>query len=669
MTALTIMAVVRVLGYSPGISAACALVFGLFTIAFPYSKLFFREPLAGLFIALPLLCFVLYERRRNALFGILCVLMLGAGYLAKEANLLIVPAFAVALIPTTRMLMSGLTRRQIAAISILILTVVLIASGLLAVVHPNLFALTARTALGIQTLSSRLSVLDVVAQAIAGYLFSPGKSFFVFSPIALASVWAFPAFLRAHQRLAWLVGGIFVLYVIGFALGKVDIWWGGLNYGPRFLVPLATLIPIPLAGLFSRIAQSRSRRQYAALAALLLVSLYVQVIGVLLEIRVYGEALATIQGETRTNQISIWNLLYTPSVWLLSTLHPDNWNFSWARYMWGQLTPSFSQIDFRVLGICLVFLSASALALWWQIKRPKPASRRFAILAWGAALLASAVLMGGIVYGIYDDPRFSGGADRLQLLKVLNAEALPQDILLLDDRTMIRFVMNYSHSNINWYTMLADDQLWPESQVLLDHVIRTNPRIWLMLSYAPNPRALRAMENYMTAHAYPIEQQVFSSYAQLVLYSTVGLPDPVQAAQPADLQLGNTVALRGFDLTNNRLAQVFARSSYAQLSLLWQARKTMSQNYTVFVQLLAPDGHLVWQSDRQPVNGARPTSGWNANELVRDNYGFLIPDEWPAGSYRLIAGMYEPTTLKRLIVHGSGLPDRDYVDIGTLEIQ
>jgi hypothetical protein len=311
----------------------------------------------------------------------------------------------------------------------------------------------------------------------------------------------------------------------------------------------------------------------------------------------------------------------------------------------------------------------AGVALWWQFQRRGSASRGFAIIIWGASLLVSAVMMGGIVYGIYDDPRFNGGADRRELLKVLSAEALPRDVLLLNDVSLSRFVINYSHADINWYIMRADDELWYESYLLLDNVIKADPRVWLMLNYAPSPHAQRAMENYMTAHAYPIEQQVFSDYAQLILYSTVGAPDPVHASQPVGLQLGDSVLLAGFDLTNNRLAKVFARGSDAQLSLLWQARKTMSQNYTVFVQLLAPDGHLVWQSDRQPVNGARPTSGWNANELVRDNYGFVVSAEWPAGSYRLIAGMYEPPSLKRLIVRGNGAPDRDFVDIASLEIQ
>jgi hypothetical protein len=689
LTAVVIMAVVRELGYSPGVSAACALVFGLCTIAFPYSKMFFREPLAGLLIALPILCFVLYERSRKPLYGLLCMLCLGAGYLDKEANLLIVPAFVVALIPATRGLMTGLSKRRTVTMLIPAALVVVVVVGWLAVLHPNLFAVTARTELAIRGLGGRLSNLVPVAQAIAGFLFSPGKSFFVFSPVALASVWAFPAFLRTQRTIAWLVGGIFILYIVGFSLGKTDIWWGGLNYGPRFLVPLAVLVPIPLASLFTKIAQSPSRRdtassrarggaaglgpaalrQLISLAALLLASLYVQIIGVLLEIRVYGDALASIPGETRSNQISIWNPLYSPPVWALSMLHPDNWNFSWARYIWGHETPSLSQIDFRVLGLCLVFLCASALALGWQFGRRKPASRRLAVVAWCAVLLASAIVMGGTAYGIYDDPRFSGGADRLQLLKVLNKEALPQDILLLNDRTMIRFVMNYSHSSINWYTILADDELWNESQVLIDHVIRTNPRVWLMLSYAPNPRALRAMENYLTSHTYPIQQQVFSDYAQLALYSTLSAPDPVRAKQPANLQLGDSVMLSGFDLSNNHLAPVFAHGSYVQLSLLWQARRAMTQNYTVFVQLLAPDGHLVWQSDRQPVIGARPTSGWTADELVRDNYGFVVADEWPAGSYRLIAGMYELPSLKRLAVGGSSSVEHDYIDIASIEIQ
>ena len=52
------------------------------------------------------------------------------------------------------------------------------------------------------------------------------------------------------------------------------------------------------------------------------------------------------------------------------------------------------------------------------------------------------------------------------------------------------------------------------------------------------------------------------------------------------------------------------------------------------------------------MDGARPTSAWNAGEWLEDQYTVSAPDDVPPGPYVLEIGMYDSAT-------GARLPLRD----------
>ncbi len=52
--------------------------------------------------------------------------------------------------------------------------------------------------------------------------------------------------------------------------------------------------------------------------------------------------------------------------------------------------------------------------------------------------------------------------------------------------------------------------------------------------------------------------------------------------------------------------------------------------------------------DLPPVNGTFPTTEWQAGDLVRDPHALALPADLPAGSYRLVAGLYDPASGARL---------------------
>jgi hypothetical protein len=67
----------------------------------------------------------------------------------------------------------------------------------------------------------------------------------------------------------------------------------------------------------------------------------------------------------------------------------------------------------------------------------------------------------------------------------------------------------------------------------------------------------------------------------------------------------------------------------------------------------------------QPQAGAAPTTTWLPGEILTDPHTLSLPGELPSRDYRLITGMYDPTTGRRMPVSTGG----DFVDLGTVTIQ
>ncbi|MBN1995501.1 MAG: glycosyltransferase family 39 protein [Anaerolineae bacterium] len=114
---------------------------------------------------------------------------------------------------------------------------------------------------------------------------------------------------------------------------------------------------------------------------------------------------------------------------------------------------------------------------------------------------------------------------------------------------------------------------------------------------------------------------------------------------PLEVRLGEAIFLLGYDLTQVPLTGG-ARST---LTLYWQAVQPVSLDYTVFAQMLDPTGQVVGQHDGLPAAGTLPTTAWEVGEIIPDRHQFDFALT-QSGLYRLIVGMYNPQTGKRLPV-------------------
>lgn len=114
---------------------------------------------------------------------------------------------------------------------------------------------------------------------------------------------------------------------------------------------------------------------------------------------------------------------------------------------------------------------------------------------------------------------------------------------------------------------------------------------------------------------------------------------------PAGADFGGVVRLLGYDLeTDDR---------QVTLTLVWKSLREVDANYKVFVHFLDEEGGILFQLDREPMDGEAPTSGWLEGEVVADAVSFEVTEEM-IGARSVALGLYDPATGRRLPLAGGG---------------
>jgi len=144
---------------------------------------------------------------------------------------------------------------------------------------------------------------------------------------------------------------------------------------------------------------------------------------------------------------------------------------------------------------------------------------------------------------------------------------------------------------------------------------------------------------------------------QLGTVNISGVPLPAGATNFADL-----IALRQITIANNET--ILQPGGELPLEIEWQALNTITDVYTVFVQILTEEDQLVGQIDSWPLQGTRPTSSWETGQIITDPYRVPLTADLLSGNYRLIVGFYRLADLQRLpVVDELGQPLNDKYEI------
>jgi hypothetical protein len=125
-----------------------------------------------------------------------------------------------------------------------------------------------------------------------------------------------------------------------------------------------------------------------------------------------------------------------------------------------------------------------------------------------------------------------------------------------------------------------------------------------------------------------------------------------------DKTFGGVARLAGYSLQPADLDRLQgAAPPELRVRLVWQAREEMATSYRVFVHLVAASGEMIAQSDAEPAQWTRPTTGWAPGEYVIDEHVLALPEQSSGDAVTLRVGLFDPQTGERLTLPG----DADYV--------
>jgi hypothetical protein len=120
---------------------------------------------------------------------------------------------------------------------------------------------------------------------------------------------------------------------------------------------------------------------------------------------------------------------------------------------------------------------------------------------------------------------------------------------------------------------------------------------------------------------------------------TPGLQGPVQGpAHFSGAALGETIRLSAFAWQAGRTPPIAGDT--ITVTLTWDALGRPPADYTVFVHLDGPAGPAAF-GDGPPAEDTYPTGLWDRGEQIVDRHPVRLPEEMPAGDYRLIVGLYD----------------------------
>jgi hypothetical protein len=196
---------------------------------------------------------------------------------------------------------------------------------------------------------------------VAGFLFSPGKSIFVYTPIfLLLVVWA-PRFIRRFPSFSAMLGAIIALHLGIY--GAWWVWWGAWAWGPRFIVPILPLIALFLV---EGIATERNPLVRGVAVVLGGLSVAIQGLGLAVDHTIYLVQL--MPQNPRPDTLTLYDLRYSPILHQIPLMTRQWLDFAWV------LRDGPRVVDSLGLGIAALeaAIAVACFALIWRVRVARP---------------------------------------------------------------------------------------------------------------------------------------------------------------------------------------------------------------------------------------------------------------------------------------------------------
>lgn len=677
------------LGYRDRTGIVIGLLFGLGTIAWPYANHFFGEPLSAL--SLLLVFYSVLSYRTTGRIGWLWLAGLGAALTVGTVVAHMTLLFVLGLYwlmgditgATPRLTNGRATLLRTIAAGFGFLSPLLVAAVLLLAYNFLRFGNAFDTGYHFE------SGEGFTASAITGawgLLLSPYRGVFWHTPLLLAALFAFPAFLRRHITEATVILALSLL-LIGL-YSRWWMWWGGFAWGPRFLVPLTPLWILTLAPTVETVIQRLSGEATAntpwrqllrelgasglGLAAVTLISVLVQVLAVSVNYVNYEIKLRStfptdwadpLRFGPPAQSLADWR--YSPvlgQVYLWRENLRANTDLAWLR-----ADGTTNYLTLFVGAAALVTLGLLLVNVYKASRHGRQASAVSAITIWLLPLIPATVM--GVWLGqAATDPHY-GSPDQgyRVVLSELCQQLRPTDAIVTIAPFAYQIPMNWMAGLCTEpapiYGYATDSMEHGEAQEVLQHLLQSNERLWLVTGGLPANDPENSVERWLVDMAYKADDRWYGDY-RLVRYATpVRLFDGI--TNRLDIPLSSDATPQVTIIASHAPTRIPA-GAIVPVEIAYQLEAPIATDLHWFVQLLSADGYAIALVDTQPAHGYQGFSTLPVGELQVERVALQTDSTLTPGTYQLIAGLYDPTVEggKRL-----QLPNgKDYLELGLLEV-
>ncbi|MEM7034681.1 MAG: glycosyltransferase family 39 protein [Chloroflexota bacterium] len=610
LTGVLIYLLLVQLGYERWVGVIASLVYGTGTLAWPYAKTFFSDPLAGFLLLAALLTLHQFKKTDQKRYLFLAGISLGWAVATRYAEAIFLPVFGLLflayLIPKFRskgwksIWLDGV----IFGLPILIIGIALMSFNFIRYGDPlNTGYLEQETFSAIWW------------QGITGQLVSPGRGILLYSPILILTFFGLRSFWRHHKLELGVCLAVIVIHLLLY--GKWFMWHGGFAWGPRFMIPTLPFWVILMGPVLTRLDGKSGWKWLIYL--LWGVSFLIQIPGVFVHFNLWQDELLK-TGLTMFAPVTFFSPAYSPllQTWQFITL--EHLNVAWVYE---------GQIQWVLFGLLLFNVVVSGIVLWPAISSPPSPLNKAHLFPLSLVVAATVYLM--------------TQSHQQQPNSIKQALALVHQ----KDRPLIYHVpeqaVSIAEAYKGFHPVLGIATLDPTH---LDQFLANKPEIWWVSTYQND------IENHLRGQYAVARQATFGENRTHLFVRPDGQP------QVFDLPFQDGVQLQSVHLSQN-----FYPNHPFAVEITWAANTTPSTNYNVFIHLNDATGQTVAQADGQPRSAARPTTSWMPQETVIDPHALWLDDLAPS-TYTLIAGLYDPQTGERLLTEGGD----HFVTLGTFQV-
>jgi len=489
LAAALLYLIIRLRSYSEKTATLVALIFGIGTIALPYARMNFREPLAMCCLTASALCasFLSAAPQPRARAGLAFVAMLVFLFAAGFAKVTVLAAAPFIFLEA--LMMKHPTRpprwwkqRILAAALILIGLVAFVLLGARAL-GASFFRFTPAFLLhafdALRTLPH-----DHFWEALAGQFVSPAKGFFLYSPFLILSLVSLPMRPFRWREFILPFGSLLALAVIQALIYNQD-WWN-ITWGTRALLPSLPLFCLACLPAVDRALHRPGAWPRWLLVILIVLGILIQLSRILVPDPAFANWLVNFQGRALVTA-DMWSLALAPAI--------QHWKLAFsgipADLAWANLAPHKRMIAIGFPALCALAAGGILAALC-----RKPSWKHTLPLAALACLLMAALLPAAA----QTDQRYYAQYPIFhETTAALCARTAPDDLLLLDaylhpywwyfhnfgcgDRTWLG--LPYSHT-----TYYRGEIYYPrayELQPIINHALAAQKNIFLVQSPAQLP--------------------------------------------------------------------------------------------------------------------------------------------------------------------------------------